>query len=60
MNREVIEALIKARIANDLLSDIWNMSLIKEDREAIGQDGMEPMMRLLKTFIDNICRKGKS
>ena len=54
MNRPVIEALTKARIAWDLLSDIWNMSLIKEDRQAIGQDGMEPMMRKLKEFIERM------
>lgn len=51
-------AQAKSRIAYDLLSELWNMSLIAEDRALIGQDRMQPMMKTVKDYCDQLAGKG--
>jgi len=51
------KTLAKLEAAWDLLADVWNQSLSSDLREAIGQDGMKPMMCQLKVQADYLRMK---
>ena len=58
MTRHDLLALQRAqtrlRIAYDLLGDVWNESLPRDLREAIGQDHMKPVMQWLHDRIESL------
>lgn len=48
--------LHRYRTAYDMLGDVWNESLPRDLRQAVGQDELKPIMQHLHNRIEALCR----
>lgn len=51
---ELSKAIAKASVAYDQLCDLWNLSLVAEDREAIEQNSLDKFVRPLHEYVNRM------